>query len=54
MQRLRPRCAGLVEYSLFFSSAVSPTQPLADELALQVAGKVFDLAGGTGEPPTLQ
>lgn len=29
-------------------------QALADELAVQVAGKVFELAGGVGEPPSLQ
>ena len=28
-------------------------QALADELATQVAEKVFDLAGGVGGPPTL-
>lgn len=44
--------SGGIQLAFFICSF--PTQPLADELALQVAGKVFDLAGGTGEPPTLQ
>ncbi|CAI8033193.1 Phosphoacetylglucosamine mutase [Geodia barretti] len=32
--------------------AEAETQALADELTVQVAAKVFDLAGGTGETPT--
>ena len=50
MQRLRLRFAGCNGHTN--KSLSSHTQALADELAVQVAAKVFDLAGGTGEPPT--
>ena len=55
MQRLRLRFAAVntVKVSSILILPPPHTQAMADELAVQVAAKVFDLAGGTGKPPTL-
>lgn len=42
----------IIQLNLFACQCVVFPQGLADSLAVQVGRKVFELAGGIGEPPT--